>query len=412
MRRIAKQQSGFGLIELTVIIIVIGVLIAVAMQSMTAVVQDARKTGTEREMEMLTIAIVGNPDLTSSGMRSDFGYVGDVGAFPTNLQALYENPGGYTTWDGPYIEMGFSQDSTGFKIDEWGTAYNYSGGMTITSTGSGSTITKKIVDASSDYLLNTLNGVVKDANDSLPGSTYKDSVDLVMTIPNGIGGTTTRTCHPDSTGTFAIDSLPSGKHPFRIIYTPAVDTLMRYVTILPRHKSSVAYSFASAYFSSGGGGSSKLTLRPDGAGASTNLTNSGCVSNYQCVDEVSSDGDGSRVIRASNTYARDTYSLDDPGVSSGTIDSVKVFCKAKKDHTLGIIECNLYTHSINYTSAEQDLTGSYADYSNTWTTNPNTSAAWTWTEINNLQAGLRIKGQNAGKPAYCTQVWVEVFYTE
>ena len=104
--------------------------------------------------------------------------------------------------------------------------------------------------------------------------------------------------------------------------------------------------------------------------------------------------------------------MEDPGVSSGTVDSVKVFCRAKKAQTQGDIILNLYTYSTNYTGAEQSITVSYADYSGTWITNPNTSTAWTWTEINNLQAGLQIKGQNASKPAYCTQVWVEVFYTD
>ena len=71
-------------------------------------------------MEMLARAIVGNPSLTQNGARSDFGYVGDVGAFPPNLQALYQSPGGYATWDGPYVTTSFAVDSTGFKTDAWG----------------------------------------------------------------------------------------------------------------------------------------------------------------------------------------------------------------------------------------------------------------------------------------------------
>ena len=141
MQRI-RDISGFGLIELTVVIIIVGILVAVAMQSATVIVQDARRVETEREMEMLAKAIVGDPAIVSNRQRADFGYVGDVGGFPANLQALYESPGGYSTWDGPYVAPGLVQDSTGFKMDEWGTLYNYSGGVTITSTGGGSTITK------------------------------------------------------------------------------------------------------------------------------------------------------------------------------------------------------------------------------------------------------------------------------
>ncbi len=243
------RQAGFSLIELTIVIVVIGIMATIVMQSMAPLVEDSRRTKTEREMKMLAEAIVGNASITTDGKRSDFGYVGDFGAFPTNLQALYQNPGGYATWDGPYIDPGFAQDSTGFKTDEWGTLYQYSGGITITSIGSGSTITKKIADATSDYLLNSLNATIGDAYGGVPGTTYDDSVDIVITIPNGSGTTTTKTYHPDSTGTFTLDSLPVGQHELRIIYVPQVDTLFRYLTILPRHRGSYDYKFANGYFS-------------------------------------------------------------------------------------------------------------------------------------------------------------------
>ncbi|RKX27920.1 MAG: hypothetical protein DRP47_05710 [Candidatus Zixiibacteriota bacterium] len=403
-------QAGFSLIELVVVIVVIGILLSMAMQSMEGLVKDARRAKTEREMEMLAKAIVGNPDIAGGGGRSDFGYVGDIGAFPSNLQALYQNPG-YGTWNGPYILPGLTQDSTGFKIDEWGKAYTYSGGTTITSTGSGTTISKKIADATTDYLLNTVNGTIMDANDSLPGATYADSVDIKITIPDGSGSTTIKTYHPDSTGTFTLDSLPVGTHLLQLVYTPDVDTLTRYVTVLPRHKGQLSYQFASE-FSAGGGTPGSEILRPDGTGSVTGLVASGCASNFQCVDEISSDDDATYVERASNSYATDVYSLGNPSASSGTIDSVVVHCQTKKEHTQGNVCPTLYVSSTEYNGTEQTLTTSYADYSQMWSTNPNTSAAWNWTEINNLQAGVKIKGQNSGKPAYCTQVWVEVFYID
>ncbi|MEA2031895.1 MAG: prepilin-type N-terminal cleavage/methylation domain-containing protein [candidate division Zixibacteria bacterium] len=247
LRFCPMTQSGFSLIELVVVIVVIGILLSIAMQSMEGLVKDARLSKTEREMEMLAKAIVGNPDIAGGGGRSDFGYVGDIGAFPSNLQALYENPG-YGTWNGPYIPFGLTQDSTGFKIDEWGKAYTYSGGITITSTGSGTTISKKIADATSDYLLNTCNGTIKDANDSLPGATYADSINIKITIPDGSGSIIVKTYHPDSTGAFTLDSLPVNTHPLEIIYIPENDTLHRFLTIFPRHRSNKHYRFAFDYF--------------------------------------------------------------------------------------------------------------------------------------------------------------------
>ena len=411
MRQKLRNNSGFGLIELTMVIIIIGVLAAVAMQSATVMVQDARRVQTEREMEMLARAIAGDPLMLSNGRRADFGYVGDVGSFPTNLQALYENPGAYSTWDGPYIAQGITEDATGFKTDGWGTLYAFTGGVTIQSSGSGSTLSHKIADAVSDYTLNTLTGTIRDADDSLPGVIYMDSVDIAVTIPNGSGGTATKSYTPDAAGAFALDSLPVGTHPLKLIYTPNVDTLLRYVTILPRHKSPVSFKFASAYFGGGGGGTpSSEVLRPDGAGSITDLTISGCASNFLCVNESSSDDDVTYVERAHSSYATDVYSMDNPAASSGTIDSVVVHCRARKTFVNGDIQPTIYTNSTEYNGTAQSISTSYVDYSQAWSTNPNTNSAWTWAEINNLQAGVRMRGQSNTKPAYCTQVWIEVFY--
>ncbi|MEW5994422.1 MAG: type II secretion system protein, partial [Candidatus Zixiibacteriota bacterium] len=254
--RIRSSSSGFSLVELAIVIVVIGIMAAVVMQSMTAQLSDARRIKTEREMEMLARAIVGDPSATSSKGRRDFGYVGDIGAFPPNLQALYQNPGGYGTWKGPYIDFGFTQDSTGFKLDEWGTAYGYAG-VTLTSTGSGSTITKKFADASSDYLVNTLTGTVKDKDGNSPGAVYADSIDIEITFPDGAGGLTGKTTSPDSAGAFSVDSLPVGIHQTLVIYEPNQDTLLRFVTVLPRHKGTETFVLPLSF---GTGGSSGVTF--------------------------------------------------------------------------------------------------------------------------------------------------------
>ncbi|MFH1686932.1 MAG: LamG-like jellyroll fold domain-containing protein [bacterium] len=254
MKKIIRPD-GFGLIELTVVIIVLAVLAGIAMQSLTVVVEDARTVGTKREMEELSRAIVGDPSIMTGGMRSDFGYVGDVGAFPPNLQALTQNPGGYSSWDGPYIDPGFTQDTDGYRLDQWGTTYTYSGGTTISSTGGGSTITQRIADATSDYLVNTVNGVVTDDGGTTPGAIYKDSVSVSITTPNGSGAYSTRTVSPDSAGLFALDSLPVGQHRLQAIYVPVADTLTRIVTVLPRHNGpDLRLRFATGYFGGGGSG--------------------------------------------------------------------------------------------------------------------------------------------------------------
>ena len=71
----------------------------------------------------------------------------------------------------------------------------------------------------------------------------------------------------------------------------------------------------------------------------------------------------------------------------------------------------LYTNSEYYDSdTAVTLTSSYAIYNWTHTTNPVTSSAWTWSEIDSLEAGVALIGDTYDF-SNCTQVYVEVIYT-
>jgi general secretion pathway protein G len=409
-----RTERGFGLVELLVIVIVIGILSGVAMQSMTESVKDFRKIKTEREMETLSRAIVGDPSLAQNGRRSDFGYVGDVGAFPPNLQALYQNPG-LATWSGPYLPATFTQDSTGFKTDEWGKAYTYTGGTTITSTGGSTTLTKKIADATSDYLLNRVTGTITDAAGATPGATYKDSINVVVTYPNGAGSTATKTYHPIASGEFALDSLPVGTHSLRIVFTPDFDTLQRYVTVLPRNRSEVSYQFATTCL--GGGvvvpdcdSSGVLTLRPMGTGV-TALSRSGGSANWQCVDEASADN-GTTYVSRLGSYATDTYAIEDVPAGTCSITNVTVFARGHKTTLIwaGHLRTVLRIGTTNYQGSQKNVSNTWTTYSDSWATNPATGAAWTWADINNLQAGVSLESESIFFASECTQVYITVTY--
>lgn len=256
-----NNSRGLGLIELMVLLIVVSILIAIAMQSMTVTLSDFRRVKTEREMEILAVAITGDPEKTADGARTDFGYVGDNGSFPPDLDALRSNPGGYLTWQGAYLPPDLMEDTLGFKTDEWGAAYAYSGGTTIQSAGSGSTISKEVARSTADYLFNSLSGTIVDSAGTAPGGEL-DSVRLVVTIPNGAGAYTTKSYNPDSTGNFTLDSLPVGQHTLDVIYTTANDTLHRFIHILPRHRTNVRYKFGSAWFDSSTVAPSQLEYVP------------------------------------------------------------------------------------------------------------------------------------------------------
>lgn len=247
-----RTQRGISLIEVTIIIVAVGILASLALQSMSSLMKDVRQVETEREMDMLAKAIAGDPSImaVAGGERSEFGYVGDIGALPSNLDALTNNPG-YDTWNGPYIAPSFNTENNDFKKDAWGVDYTYTGGVTITSTGSGSDIVKRFADAESDLLSNSITGLIRDVYDSIP--THDDTVDLnvVIIYPDGLGGLDTNSCHPDDSGWFEFYSIPIGRHSLHVIYTPEVDTLTKYVTVVPRNGSDrlARYNFNADYFS-------------------------------------------------------------------------------------------------------------------------------------------------------------------
>lgn len=231
------MPTGYSLIELVVVIVIVGIIATVGIRSLHSAGETAKAEETKKELDQLAWAVAGRPDLRSGGQRIDFGYVGDVGSLPPNLDALVTNPGGYTTWAGPYIRDEFQLTDTSasseFKADAWGDAYTYSGGIMISSTGSGSTITRQIASSVDDLLRNTVSTVITDLDHTPPGNLYRDSVSVVLTYPDGAGALTTRTQNPSANGYVIFDSIPIGSHQLQIVYVPDNDTLRRRVMVEP-----------------------------------------------------------------------------------------------------------------------------------------------------------------------------------
>jgi general secretion pathway protein G len=404
------SHKGFTLVELVIVIVVIGILATVAMKSGIQVYETARVEQTRQELDALAAAIVGSPDLQNNGVRTDFGFVGDIGNLPPDLDALYSNPGGYTTWNGPYISNRFTQTANDYRTDAWGVTYGYGGGVTIVSTGSGSNIVRRAANSAGDLLYNPVSGNIFDLDGTPPGVDYRDSITVLLTVPDGVGGITSRLTTLDAGGYFAYDSVPIGNHDLLVVYEPDGDTLSRFVSVLPGSNVYGEYRLPRNVWAGAASPGIFLVLRPDGDGPTIQLTSDGCGSNYQCVDESSADGDATRLIRTSNTWAYDLYSLEDPSIATGTIMKVTVWSNARLSQMQGGVMLGVDTYGSSYWGADQTLTTSYLDYSEEWTTNPGTGAAWTWQEVTDLTVIFRMRGQNANFPAYCTQVWVEVTY--
>lgn len=229
----SNDRTGFTLIELVLVIVILGIIASVALRSMQPAMESAREQATQQEMRSLAYAIAGNPSLISDGVRTDFGYVGDIGALPPDLNALAANPGGYSTWKGPYISANFAEDPNGYKKDAWGADYAYSGGITISSAGGGSAITEQIAGSVSELTSNSVSGNIFDGLGISPGDSAV-RVSITIIYPNGIGDMTSSSVAPNAAGLFAFNGIiPIGNHLIRAVYSPANDTSASYVSVTP-----------------------------------------------------------------------------------------------------------------------------------------------------------------------------------
>jgi hypothetical protein len=158
-----------------------------------------------------------------------------------------------------------------------------------------------------------------------------------------------------------------------------------------------------------------LTLRPNAAGDKTELSVNPAVANYLNVDEETPDDDSTYVYYSNSTSAHeDLYNVPNHTSESGTINKVRIYIRAATANALynHYARTHIKTHSVEYTGSDNLLTESYQNFYTEYTTNPNTSIAWTWTEVDNLQVGVQLQcNTSTSARTKCTQVYAVVYYT-
>lgn len=125
------------------VIIVLGIVAAVAVPRMGLLGESAKVNATKDEMRRLKTAIVGSAD--SKGVPRG-GFEIDVGYPPNDLSDLVTKPDSVAAWN-KFIGQGWNgpyMDSAGgdYLRDAWDSTYQYDPATrTITSTGHGTSIT-------------------------------------------------------------------------------------------------------------------------------------------------------------------------------------------------------------------------------------------------------------------------------
>jgi len=159
-----------------------------------------------------------------------------------------------------------------------------------------------------------------------------------------------------------------------------------------------------------GGGTE--TLRPNATGTYSQCDRAGAFFNYQCVDEAVADEDATYVYTQFGATELDTYNITNHIQGTGAINSVTVYIRARATSGTHAVEVAIRTYGTNdFGSYTSPVSTSYTDISAIWTENPYTNNAWTWAEIDALEAGVRHYDLGFGYPL-TTQVYVEVDYDD
>jgi len=223
------NARGFTMVELVVIIVVIGIIMAIVSSRMIGKIENARYETAMAEMEQLARAVAGNPGLYTEGARPDFGYIGDIGVAPDSIGDLVANYHGSVLWNGPYLD---ANSMGNYNLDPWGAPYIMNDSA-IMSIGSGDTITRQLAPSRIDLFGNNLRGFIKDANGDLPGEMFRDSLVMILSYPDGAGAIQYVQINPDRKGMFEFNNIPIGNHKLMAIYTPDSDTSEYLISLNP-----------------------------------------------------------------------------------------------------------------------------------------------------------------------------------
>jgi hypothetical protein len=153
-----------------------------------------------------------------------------------------------------------------------------------------------------------------------------------------------------------------------------------------------------------------LTLRPTGDSSITipQVVPTGSSSHYEVIDEVTADT-SDYLNAGKNQSGTDRFTMGNHTTESGSINSVTVYgyggIWAGGSTNIGIYIGTTYYWGTGWSDTVATLR------SKAWATNPSTSAAWSWSDIDALIGCVAIAGSAEMSTATTYQMYIEVDYT-
>lgn len=131
-------------------------------------------------------------------------------------------------------------------------------------------------------------------------------------------------------------------------------------------------------------------LLPTGAGNYAQWAKTGAATNWQAVSDVPPDDDTS-YVSSSTAGQRDSYAMADLGAGVASVAAVVAKLTARKtDAGSRSFNPAFRIAGTDYDGTAQSLGTNYQGYSQVYTTNPATSAAWTPSDVNGAEFGEKL----------------------
>jgi hypothetical protein len=132
-----------------------------------------------------------------------------------------------------------------------------------------------------------------------------------------------------------------------------------------------------------------VTIRPSADTAQKDFTPDSGTDNYARVNESPVNGDTSYVT-ANTGDSEDLYTMDDLGVTPSSIAAVQAVVIARKDDAADRGIQTIIHGSTDTGGIVQGLSTSYEAVVDLYEENPETSAAWAASDVNGLEAGMKL----------------------